>query len=95
MHVLELDRELSSDCSKRSGEINRGKVKKESISSAEEVGKEMNWSLEAAKIMKEVTLNKLYNDHETLLSIFNLKEFSIIAFNEEIEKGEDPDYDLI
>ncbi len=45
--------------------------------------------------MKEVTLNKLYNDHETLLSIFNLKEFSIIAFNEEIEKGEDPDYDLI
>lgn len=49
MHVLELDRELSSDCSIRSGEINRGKVKKESISSAEEVGKEMNWSLEAAK----------------------------------------------
>ena len=75
--------------------FNRGKVKKESVSSAEEVGKEMNWSLEAAKIMKEVTLNKLYSDHETLLSIFNLKEFSIIAFNEEIEKGEDPDYDLI
>ncbi|WP_047392395.1 hypothetical protein [Exiguobacterium sp. s168] len=75
--------------------FNRRKVKKESVSSAEEVGKEMNWSLEAAKTMKEVTLNKLYNDHETLLSISNLKEFSIIAFNEEIEKGEDPDYDLM
>lgn len=75
--------------------FNRGKVKEESLEVAKEYGEEMNWNLEAAKIMKEVTLNKLYNDHETLLSIFNLKEFSVIAFNEEIEKGEDPDYDLM
>ena len=75
--------------------FNRGKVKEESIKIAKEYGEEMEWNLEKAEKVKEVTLNKLYEDQRNLLAIFNLQEFSIITFNEEIEKGFDPDYDLI
>lgn len=75
--------------------FNRGKIKEESTKVAKEYGEEMKWNLERAEKIKEVTLNKLYDDQRTLLSIFNLKEFSIIEFNEEIEKGDNPDYDLM
>lgn len=77
------------------GAFNRGKVKEESLKFAKEIGEEMSWNLEAAKTMKSVTITKLKSDQEALLLIFNLKEFDIIAFNEEIKKGEDPDYDLM
>ena len=52
------------------------------------------WDEEKAEKILKMIQNKVSNDEKKLLECFNISSLTIERFGEEIEKGEEEDYDL-
>jgi hypothetical protein len=52
------------------------------------------WDEEKAEKILEMIQKKISNDEKKLLECFNIPSLTIEMFGEEIEKGEEEDYDL-
>lgn len=72
----------------------KGNIAEGATAILKKYGGEIKWDLDKAKLIKDTAEKKLQDDHKRMLAIFNLNELSVLEFGEEIEKGEDPDYDM-